>query len=304
MINGKKLTIVMGGGGVKGLAHIGALKAFHRYGLVPDEFVGTSVGAFIAALAAGGMSPKEIEETALTMRRKDILDYNWLGLLWRRGRARSLYRGKAFHDFVRRTLPVDRFDQLLMPLYITSVDLASAREVIWGMPGYTEVPIHDCVVASCAIPGVFPPKKIGAYYFLDGSLVDTLPVKIAVYTKADMILAVYLEPREGTVQGVERKGIAAILQQSQSILSRTLARHNLHYFEKSPIVLVQPRVADHGMFDFDNIEAVIRAGEEAAEAAMHSHPMMRPFLPAPDAPGTAPRPDATPPPLPAQPEPA
>lgn len=280
MIQGKKISIVLGGGGTKGLAHIGVLKVLHRYGLTPDEYVGTSVGAYIGALAAGGMTPGEIEAIALSLRRSDILDYDWLGLLIHRGKVRGLYRGKALHDFIRRTLPVDRFEQLARPLYVTSVELESAREVIWGMPGYREVPIHDCVVASCAIPGIFPPKKINQHYFVDGSLVDTLPVKVSVYNKADLILAVYLEPREAASLGVERKGIAAILQQSQSILSRTLARHNLRYFEREPIVLIQPRVADHGMFEFDRTSDVIRAGEEAAEAILRSHPLTRALLPA------------------------
>ncbi len=279
MMQGKKISIVLGGGGTKGLAHIGVLKVLERYGIVPDEYVGTSVGAYIGALAAGGMSAGEIEAVALALRRRDILDYNWLGLLVHRGRARSLYRGKALHDFIRRTLPVDRFDRLPRPLYVTSVELASAREVIWGMPGYREVPIHDCVVASCAIPGIFPPKRINQHHFVDGSLVDTLPVKVAAYNKADLILAVYLEPRETASSGIERKGIAAILQQSQSILSRTLARHNLRYFEREPIVLIQPRVADHGMFEFDHTPEVIRAGEEAAEAALRDHPATRAMLP-------------------------
>jgi NTE family protein len=279
MMQGKKVVIVLGGGGTKGLAHIGVLKVLERYGIAPDEYVGTSVGAYIGALAAGGMSAGEIEDVALSLRRGDILDYNWLGLLVHRGRARSLYRGKALHDFIRRTLPVDRFDRLPRPLYVTSVELASAREVIWGMPGYREVPIHDCVVASCAIPGIFPPKRINQHYFVDGSLVDTLPVKVAAYNKADLILAVYLEPRDAVASGIERKGIAAILQQSQSILSRTLARHNLRYFEREPIVLIQPRVADHGMFEFDHTAEVIRAGEEAAEAALRGHPATRAMLP-------------------------
>lgn len=278
-MQGKKVVIVLGGGGTKGLAHIGVLKVLERYGIAPDEYVGTSVGAYIGALAAGGMSAGEIEDVALSLRRGDILDYNWLGLLVHRGRARSLYRGKALHDFIRRTLPVDRFDRLPRPLYVTSVELASAREVIWGMPGYREVPIHDCVVASCAIPGIFPPKRINQHYFVDGSLVDTLPVKVAAYNKADLILAVYLEPRDAVASGIERKGIAAILQQSQSILSRTLARHNLRYFEREPIVLIQPRVADHGMFEFDHTAEVIRAGEEAAEAALRGHPATRAMLP-------------------------
>lgn len=273
-----KVAVVLGGGGMKGLAHIGALKALYRHGIVPDEYIGTSVGSYIAALAAGGFHPDQIEDIALSITRRDILDYNWLGLLFGAGRSRSLYRGKALHDFFRRTIPVDRWDDLKSPLYITSVDLGSMQEVIWGMPGYREIPVHDCVVASCSIPGIYPPKKINEYHFVDGSLVDVLPVKIAVYTKADLIIAVYLEPREVTATHVEKKGVAAILQQSQSILSRTLVRHNLHYFDKAPIVLIQPHVAEHGIFDFDNNAAVIRAGELAAEVTLQSHPLTQPLL--------------------------
>jgi NTE family protein len=278
MIGGKKVSVVLGGGGMKGLAHIGALKALHRHGIIPDEYIGTSVGGYIAALAAGGLSPDQIEDIGLSIRRHDILDYNWMGLLWRRGRSRSLYRGKALHDFFRRTLPVDRWDDLLHPLYITSVDLGSSQEVVWGMPGYREIPIHDCAVAACSIPGIYPPKKINEYHFIDGSLIDTLPVKVAVYTKADLILAVYLEPRDAPATHVEQKGVAAILQQSQSILSRTLVRHNLHYFEKAPIVLVQPHVAEHGIFDFEDIAAVIRAGELATEVTLQSHPLTQAYV--------------------------
>ncbi len=284
---------------MKGLAHIGALKALHRHGLIPDEYVGTSVGGFIAALAAGGMSPSQMEEMALSLRAKDILDYDWKTLLFRRSRARSLYRGKALHDFVRRTLPEDRFDRLRHPLYITSVDLGTGQEVIWGLPGYTEIPVHDCVVASCSIPGIYPPKRINQYYFVDGGLVDTLPVKVAVYTKADLIVAVYLEPPEVSARRVERRGMGAILEQSQSILSRVLLRHNLHYFEKSPIVLIQPRVAEHGIFEFRDAAAVMAAGEEATEAALRASPLTRGLLePEPSAPGASP----TPPPFPARPE--
>ena len=133
-------------------------------------------------------------------------------------------------------------------------------------------------MAACSIPGIYPPKKINEYHFVDGSLIDTLPVKVAVYTKADLILAVYLEPRDMPATHVERKGVAAILQQSQSILSRTLVRHNLHYFEKAPIVLVQPHVAEHGIFDFEDISAVIRAGELATEVTLQSHPLTQSFV--------------------------
>ena len=259
---------------MKGLAHIGALKALKRYGIEPDEYVGTSVGSLVAAMAAGGMTPSEIEAVALGIRRKDVLDFNWLGFLFRWGRVRSLYRGKALHDFVRRTLPVDSFDRLPRPLYITSVQLDAGREVVWGMPGYTGVPIHDCVMASCAVPGLFPPKKINRFFFVDGSLVDSLPVKVSAYNKANLIVAVFLEP-EAPPNPVRMDSLGPILEQAQSILSRTLAWHNLHRFAHAPVVLVQPKVAEHGMFEFSQAAEVIREGERAMEEVLRTHPLVR-----------------------------
>jgi len=296
MEDGRKLAVVLGGGGMKGLAHIGALKVLHRWGFVPDEYVGTSVGSYIAALAAGGLPVPEMEQIALSIRQEDILDFNWWGLLTRRGRSSSLYRGKAVHDFFRRTLPFDRFDQLIKPLFITSVDLDSGREVVWGMPGFTEIPLHDCVVASCSIPGIYPPKKINRFHFVDGSLVDSLPVKVAVYRKVDLIVAVYLEPKEITVRGVNRRGMAAVLQQAQSIFSRTLVHHNLNFFQNAPIVLIQPQVQDFGLFDFENHAAVIRAGEMATEMTLRAHPLTAAY-----APSGLPPTEATPSPFPASP---
>src|SRR3982750_3533792 len=133
MIDGKKVAVVLGGGGMKGLAHIGALKALHRHGIVPDEYIGTSVGSFIAAMAAGGLSADQIEDIGLSIRRPDILDYDWLGPPSgpaSPGPPPPPCGGKPPPDFSRRPPPVDRGDDLRKPLYITSVDLGSMQEVI------------------------------------------------------------------------------------------------------------------------------------------------------------------------------
>lgn len=280
MLNGKKVAVVLGGGGMKGLAHVGVLKALRAWGVEPDEYVGTSAGSYVAALAAGGLAPDEIEETALSIRKADILDSNWLSLLWKRGEARSLYRGKAFHDFVRRTLPVDRFPELRKPLYMTAVNLTRAEEVIWGMPGLTEVPIHDCVVASCSIPGIFPPKRITRYYFVDGSLADTLPIKVAVYLNAEIIIGVYLESfdREHS-RANPPVGISDVLMQSQMVLSRTIFQHNLRHFQEAPLVLIRPFVGGFGMFQFEETAALIAEGERAANEVLLSHPLMKGLTP-------------------------
>ena len=275
----RKIAIVLGGGGMRGVAHVGVLKVLARHGIVPDFYVGTSVGSLIASMAAGGMMPEEIERAAMSIRRQDILDYDWWGLLLRRGHNRSLYKGKALHDWVRRTLPVDRFDQLLKPAYITSVDVQSGREVVWGMPGLTDVPIHDTIVASCSIPGIYPPKQINRYWFVDGSMVDPLPVKVAVYHQATLIIAVYLDRTDvgHRTPAPASSGFMGIVERGHTLLSRTICRHDLQYFSDAPLALIEPEVENHGVFQFDHTEECIAAGELAAEEALARHPLLRDF---------------------------
>lgn len=271
MSTGPKLAVVLGGGGMRGLAHIGVLKALRRRGIVPDTYVGTSVGSLIGAMAAGGMAPEEIEEVGLSVRSEDILDYSWWSLLWRRRRARALCRGRALHDFVRRVLPVDDFARLQVPLYVFAVNLDTGQEVTFGMAGFTEVPIHDCVVASCSIPGIFAPKRISRYHFVDGSLTDSLPIKVAVYLRAQRILAVHLDALGAGSAGRWADGslgISAILTQAQAIQSQALVGWSLRHFERAPVVLVRPNVAGHGLFAFGEARSLIEEGERAAEEVL------------------------------------
>jgi len=276
MFQDRRVSLVLGGGGLKGLAHIGVLKVLARYGIVPDEYVGTSVGSIVAALAAGGLMPEEIERIALQIRKPDILDYDWKGLLLRRGRVRSLYCGRALRAWLARTLPVVSFDALMKPAYFATVDINAGKFVVWGRAGFCEPSVADCVAASCAIPGIYPPVEIAGRYYLDGSLMDTLPIQVATAGKNDLIIAVYLEEANaGAPRSVHRLGIGAILEQAQAVVSQTILRLNLTRFDGAPVVLIQPRVRSHGMFQFDRTESVIRAGEEAALRAIAAEPELK-----------------------------
>jgi NTE family protein len=148
------------------------------------------------------------------------------------------------------------------------------------MPGLTQVPIHDCVVASCSLPGIFPPKKINRFFFVDGSTMDTLPIKVAVYHKVDLIVAVYLESIDPSGHGAQPPtGIVDVLMQAQSVNSRTLFEHDLRHFQGEPVVLVSPKVYGRGMFQFDEIAALIAEGERAAHQAFRSHPLLADLVP-------------------------
>lgn len=256
---------------MRGVAHVGVLRALRAHAIAPDMYVGTSVGSFVAALAAGGMSPQEIEEVARSIRPDDILDYSWWGLLWKRRRATALCRGRALHDFVRRTLPQDDFARLLVPLYVFTVNLDTGQETVFGMEGFTQVPIHDAVVASCSIPGIFPPKRIHGYRFVDGSLTDSLPIKVALYHRADVVIAVYLDVLDATsppARNGEATGISTVIARAQTILSRALLEWSLRYFDRSKVILIRPNVAKHGLFEFDDLDRLIAEGERAAETAL------------------------------------
>lgn len=275
MYQGRHVSLVLGGGGLKGLAHIGVLKTLARRGVVPDSYVGTSVGSIVAALAAGGLVPGEIERVALSIRRSDLFDYDWRGLIFRRGRTRSLYHGLALRAWLRRVLPVERFDQLLKPARFMSVDINTGEEVAWGRPATSGFPLQDCLAASCAIPGIYPPVEIDDRHFVDGSLLDTLPVRAATPEKGGLILAVYLDDVDSTPsRSLQRLGIGAILEQSQSLVSQTLLKLRLNRFHRAPVVLIRPRVRSHGMFQFDRMDALIREGEEAATRALSSEPFL------------------------------
>ena len=275
MFNGRRVSLVLGGGGLKGLAHIGVLKVFAAHGIVPDEYVGTSVGSIVAALAASGLKPEEIERAALSLRRSDILDYNLKGLILRRGRVRSLYKGEALRTWLKRHLPVDRFDRLYKPAYFTAVDVTNCREVVWGGPESRLDPLVDCVAASCAIPGIYPPVEIDGRHYVDGTLVDTLPVRFATAGPADLIIAVYLDEVEVmTGEAVRGLGIGGILEQAQSIVSLNLLSLRLNHFSSAPVTVITPHVRSHRMFQFDRTHEVIRAGEEAALRAIATEPSL------------------------------
>lgn len=277
MFRGKRVSLVLGGGGMRGLAHIGVLKALDKFGIVPDEYIGTSVGAFIAAMAAGGMTPEQVEEVGRTTRAEHLIDYNVTGLARRRTRTASIYRGKALHDYVRRILLEDRFDRLKRPLYVTAVNLDTGEEVVWGMPGFTELPVHDAVVSSCAIPGVYPPKAIAGAWFVDGGVADAVPVKVAVYNKAELVVAVYLDNLNGGAAEGEKPaelGAAAIISQAQGIFSRTLFNLTSHRFKDAPLVWVRVKVSGYGLFDFEQTHHLIRIGELEAARTFREHPLV------------------------------
>lgn len=274
-LSGKRVGLVLGGGGMKGLAHVGVIKVLEGMGVDVDEYVGVSVGALIASLAAGGMSADAMMRLGASIHREDFLDYNFFSLLLHGARAPSLYRGKKFHDWLRHAMPVDDFTKLRKPLYVSTVELNTGVGVLWGSPGFTAVPVHDAVYASCALPGIFPPKRIGDYYFIDGAMAESIPIAVALAHRCDVIIAVHLQYLDYTMaRRVEGQGIISILGRSITIMAHAMTEAAMHQYASAPVILIRPRVADHGVLDFAATDLLVKEGIRAARRALDRHPLL------------------------------
>lgn len=276
-LNKKKIVLVLGGGGMRGLAHIGVLKALEKFGIQIAEYVGTSVGSLVGAMAAGGKSASEMEQVALSMKRKDLLDFDLWGFLFRRKQIKSLYKGERLYAFIQKALPVHRFSDLPRPFFANAVEINTGTNIFWGVDRLNDLSIADAVYSSCAVPGVFKPKKIGRGYYVDGGIVDPLPVKFVKLRKADLIIAVNLgHSFPLTEKAIHWEGLAMLLARSSAIQSDTILDLNLHNCLDCPLVIIQPDTSGVGLFDFENSKKLIAVGEAEAMRVLINHPLVNP----------------------------
>src|SRR5882762_9172440 len=159
-IAGRKIALVLGGGGMKGFAHIGVLKALEEIGLKPAIYAGTSIGAMVAAAAVAGMSPDELARRAESLRRRDIFRINHFGMLMDRMKSQSIYLEEPLRTVGDSLVPEGTFDDLPSPLLVNTVDIERGTQIVWGLPGLRDVGVRDAVYASCSLPGFFPPGKV------------------------------------------------------------------------------------------------------------------------------------------------
>jgi NTE family protein len=269
--SGPRTVLVLGGGGMKGMAHIGVWKALEESGVRPDAIIGTSIGALVGACLAGGMGWRELAAVARKLRKEDIIEINrravWLGGV----RQPAVFEGGQFREYVRRTLPVGEFSQLSHPLRLNTVSLVTGTEVWFGSDARTDVPLAEAVYASCALPIYFPPARIGDDVLVDGGVLDVLPVKEAERWGAERIIAVdvgseLLPPGDGYFD----RGMIAI---HDRVLNLNLQRQRvdcLERYEGPPMVYIRPKIGHLHGFDFDRTQFFLEEGYLAAREALRA----------------------------------
>ncbi len=188
-----RIALVLGGGGLKGFAHIGVLKALRERGISPARLAGTSIGALIASAYVNGMPIEEMQSRAESLARRDLFRVDHVGMLTQRIRTSAIYLEEPLRTICESIAPKGTFAGLAIPLLVNTVDVERGTQLIWGLPGLQDVPVADAVYASCALPGAFPPGKVDGRICVDGGVIDNLPVRVMRRQRRGLTIAVDID---------------------------------------------------------------------------------------------------------------
>jgi NTE family protein len=173
------IALALGGGGARGFAHVGVIKALEAAGIVPDIVTGSSSGAIVAALYAAGFSGAELERTAVELEQSSLVDFSLFGKGW--------VRGVALQDFVNRAVGNRPIERLTRAFAVVATDARTGRMVVFNH-GETGLAVR----ASSSVPDLFIPPVIDGVEYLDGGLTNPVPVRVARAMGADIVIAVDL----------------------------------------------------------------------------------------------------------------
>ncbi len=279
-----KIGLALGGGGARGLAHIGVLKVLEELRVPVDYIAGTSSGAIIGGMYAAGLSPDQIEVRIAAIDWDDMLsdrlarrdlsyrrkqnDRNYLFPveLGMRGLRpifpRGLIAGQKVGFFLRsatlRAAGVTDFDRLAVPFRAVATDIETGAPVVLSSGDLAEA-----MQASMAIPGIFSPLEIGGRLLVDGGMSSNVPVDVVRAMGADIIIAVNI-----SAPLLDRKKLESIVDISDQTLSMLSLKTNQQQLARlrGEDILITPDVAAVGTMEFERTGEVVMAGTQAAQA--------------------------------------
>jgi predicted acylesterase/phospholipase RssA len=185
----KKIGFALGGGGARGLAHIGVLKVLDEHGIVPDIISGTSIGAIIGALYAGGHKPVEIERLVLGLNWKTLLS-----LVDVTFPVSGFFQGRRVVTLLKSIIGDLTFQQLKYAFSCVATDIISGEQII-----LKEGSLVEAVRASISLPGIFTPVPISGHYLVDGGLTNTVPVSVCRDMGADFVIGINVIPNPNKI---------------------------------------------------------------------------------------------------------
>jgi NTE family protein len=246
-----RVGLALGGGGARGFAEIGVIRALEREKVPIDIVVGTSVGSLIGALYADTGKSLDLEFSALTVENEDLFDFKALAIL-----SGGFVKGERLEEFLAARLTNGQIEKLALPFAAVATDLRTGETVV-----FDRGPVARAVHASAAIPGVFVPVTIDGRVFVDGGVTNPVPADVARRLGADVVIAVAIPkavPAKPPVTPIE------VAYHAMTVMAAEIGRLRAREAD----VVITPDAGDVTYDDFGRKKQLIEAGEAAATAAM------------------------------------
>lgn len=277
-----RVAFVGSGGATKGIAHVGVLKAMEELGLEADVFVGASTGAIAGAFASQGVRADEMidwmrpfwrrQEPSTALRSRYLLgapnaeQWKSAGYL-----TSGLFSIDRFERFLSERLPVNDFRSLPRPLLVTATDVDGRGRVVFGKGHLDEVPVSQAVAASSCMPLLFRPYRIGDRYYMDGELVRTLSIDLAVEAGADVVIVSNVYRPHLTRPGEEplvKGGAAAIFRQAANVMLSEKEKRGIDLIHRLyphlTILNISPDLGKMSFLDVRNARQLLTRGYREA----------------------------------------
>jgi NTE family protein len=269
------ITLALGGGGAKGNAHIGVIRRLEQEGFKIEAVAGTSFGGVVAVFYALGYTPDQIEATFSTLDQDHLFGFST-------DEGPSLLGLAGVTHWLNETLSDRTFENLKIPCAVTAADLTSGCEVTLAHGSLIEA-----ILATIALPGIFPARRIGDWELVDGGALNPVPVSVARILKPNLpVVAVTLSSTLGVpaqtwniplpnylprpiVERIGRLRYAQALNvftRSLDIVHRAVTEYRLQV--DTPDILLRPQVTDIDILQKVDIRAIAKRGEMCVEETL------------------------------------
>lgn len=244
LFKNRKVVLALGGGGARGFANIGVLKALKNANIPIDLIIGSSMGAMVGASYSLGMSIQQLEDEAVRFSWRDITDLTIPHL--------AALKGEKLEQTINRLTGGKTFEDCMIPMAVTATNIQTGDELI-----YTSGNLQKIVLASCSWPGFFPPVEVDGKLLADGGIRNSVPVKWAKKLGGTFVIAVKLG---FSPQKIDATNIFQLMIQSVQIMGEELDK----YQSLPANAVIEPNLKDFNQLDFHEGAAIMKSGEEAA----------------------------------------
>jgi NTE family protein len=298
-----KIGLALSGGGARGGAHVGVLRALEELNVPVDYIAGTSMGAIIGGLYASGYSADEVEQILIdtdwdkgltdrparkdrTMRKKELeaqflipyrVGFNNGKFQMPLGAIEGQHLDQIFHKLLLPVVGIDNFDQLSIPFRAVATDLVTGDAVI--LAGGS---LPNALRASMSVPGIFAPVRIDDRLLVDGGMSNNLPISVVRQMGADIVIAVDISTP--LLKEEQLTSILSVTEQLTSFLTRRTTELQIALLGPRDVLIV-PELGDFSSGDFEGAENIMPLGYDAVMQAQDSfvglvsNPTPRPVQP-------------------------